>query len=156
VREHPIVVTESDARLLRGLLAVHGEGSVRDDEHLHQLAMELERAAVLDSADVPSDVITLQSRVEVLDLVTGQRSQYRLVLPSDAKVASNRISVLAPLGTALLGYREGDEVSWRMPGGLRRLLVERVRQPSAALNRGRPPARSEDDAATVGAHSIGC
>jgi len=152
VREYPIVVAESDARLLRGLLAVHGEGSVRDDEHLHQLAMELERAAVLDSADVPSDVITLQSRVEVLDLVTGQRDQYRLVLPSDAKVASNRISVLAPLGTALLGYREGDEVSWRMPGGVRRLLVERVRQPSAALNTGRPPARSEDDVATVGAY----
>ena len=150
MREYPIVVAESDARLLRGLLAVHGEASVRDYEHLHELEVELERASVLDSADVPSDVITLQSRVEVLDLVTGQRDQYRLVLPSDAKVASNRISVLAPLGTALLGYREGDEVSWRMPGGLRRLLVERVRQSSAVLNRGRPPARSEDEVATVG------
>jgi len=152
VREHPIVVAESDARRLRGLLAVHGEASVRDEEHLRQLEMELERATVLESADVPSDVITLQSRVEVLDLVTGQRNQYRLVLPSNARVASNRISVLAPLGTALLGYREGDEVSWRMPGGVRRLLVERVRQPSAALNRGRPPAQNEDDVATVGAH----
>jgi len=145
-------VAESDARRLRGLLAVHGEASVRDEEHLRQLEMELERATVLESADVPSDVITLQSRVEVLDLVTGQRNQYRLVLPSNARVASNRISVLAPLGTALLGYREGDEVSWRMPGGVRRLLVERVRQPSAALNRGRPPAQNEDDVATVGAH----
>jgi len=145
-------VDESDARRLRGLLAVHGEASVRDEEHLRQLEMELERATVLESADVPSDVITLQSRVEVLDLVTGQRNQYRLVLPSNARVASNRISVLAPLGTALLGYREGDEVSWRMPGGVRRLLVERVRQPSAALNRGRPPAQNEDDVATVGAH----
>ena len=152
MREHPIVVAESDARRLRGLLAVHGEASVRDEEHLRQLEMELERATVLESADVPSDVITLQSRVEVLDLVTGQRNQYRLVLPSNARVASNRISVLAPLGTALLGYREGDEVSWRMPGGVRRLLVERVRQPFAALNRARPPAQNEDDVATVGAH----
>ena len=152
MREYSIVMAESDARRLRGLLAAHGEASVRDDEHLHQLEVELERATVLDSADVPSDVITLQSRVEVLDLVTGQRNQYRLVLPSNAKVASNRISVLAPLGTALLGYREGDEVSWRMPGGVRRLLIERVRQPSSALNRWRPPARNEDDVATVGAH----
>jgi regulator of nucleoside diphosphate kinase len=151
VREHPIVVSEADARLLRGLLAVHGEASVRDDEHLHELEVELERASVLDGADVPSDVITLQSRGEVLDLVTGQRNQYRLVLPSDAKVASNRISVLAPLGTALLGYREGDEVSWRMPGGQRRLLIERVCQASATVKRDRVPTRSEDGVATVGA-----
>lgn len=149
MRQHPIVVTESDARLLGGLLAVRGEASGRDYEHLLELEMELERASVVESVDVPSDVITLQSRVDVLDLATGQRNQYRLVLPSDAKVASNRISVLAPLGTALLGYREGDEVIWRMPGGLRRLLIERVRQPSAALKR---PPRSEHDVATVGAH----
>lgn len=152
MREHPIVVTESDARLLRGLLAVHGEASVRDYEHLHELEVELERASVLDSACVPLDVITLRSWVEVLDLVTGQRSQYRLVLPSEAKLSSNRISVLAPLGTALLGYREGDEVSWHMPGGLRRLLVERVRQPTAAVESGQSRAQSEDGVATVGTH----
>jgi regulator of nucleoside diphosphate kinase len=64
----------------------------------------------------------------VHDLTSGARREMVLVLPGEADVAAQRISVLAPLGTALLGYREGDEVEWVMPGGLRRLRVERVTQ----------------------------
>ena len=62
----------------------------------------------------------------VEDLTTGMRRQITLVYPTDANPDLGRISVLAPLGTALLGFREGDEVEWRMPGGLRHQRVERV------------------------------
>lgn len=79
---------------------------------------------------MPADVITLHTRVQVLDLASGERTEYVLVLPADSDIARRRISVLAPLGTALLGYREGDELEWLMPGGLRRLRVERVAQDS--------------------------
>jgi regulator of nucleoside diphosphate kinase len=132
VREHPIVVTEFDARRLRGLLSTYRTASLRDQEHLQELKSELERALVLDAPDVPADVITMHTRVWVLDLSSGERKEYVLVFPADADVSTHRISVLAPLGTALLGYREGNEVEWEMPGGLRRLLIERVIQPPAA------------------------
>lgn len=132
VREHPIVVTESDARRLRGLLGAHREASLRDQEHLHELKSELERALVVDAAELPAGAITMHSRVQVLDLASGERKEYLLVFPSDADVAARRISVLAPLGTALLGHREGDELEWEMPGGLRRLRVERVIRPGLA------------------------
>lgn len=129
MRERPIVVTESDERRLRGLLSGQNEASFRDQAHLQELRTELDRALILKERDVPGDVITMYSRVCVRDLQDRRRSDFTLVLPLEADLKAKRISVLAPLGTALLGFKEGDEVEWRMPGGLRRMRVERVRRP---------------------------
>jgi regulator of nucleoside diphosphate kinase len=93
--------------------------------------VELERALVLEADELTPDVITMHARVDVLDLTSGARDEWTLVYPAEADLSAHRISVLAPLGTALLGYREGDELEWKMPGGLRRLRVEKVRQPKA-------------------------
>jgi regulator of nucleoside diphosphate kinase len=147
VRQQPITIAESDAQRLRGLLWAHGEARLRDQEHLQELKAELERALVLDAAQLPPDVITLDAQVQVLDLTSGERKEYVLVVPTEANVSANRISVLAPLGTALLGFREGDEVEWEMPGGLRRLRIERVIQP------GRLRAADENSAETKSAAS---
>lgn len=127
MRERPIIIAESDVRRLRNLLAV-SDASVRDQEHLQQLHAELERALVIGTDDVPMDVVTMNSRVCVYDLANDQRREYTLAYPSDADITANRISVLAPLGTALLGFREDDVVEWLMPGGLRRLRIEAVFQ----------------------------
>jgi regulator of nucleoside diphosphate kinase len=131
MRKRPIVVTESDERILRGLLSRQTEESIRDQAHLLELQSELERACILPADELPSDVITLNSQVRVLDLERRRRSDYTLVLPLESDVSARRISVLAPLGTALLGFREGDDVEWMMPGGMRRLRVQRVRQPAS-------------------------
>lgn len=120
-----IFITETDARRLRGLLAGRAK-SIHDQEHLQELKEELERAQVLDPDEVPAEVVTVNSRVQVRDLTNQQLQEFTLVFPAEADVARRRISVLAPLGTALLGYREGDEVEWDMPGGRRRLRIERV------------------------------
>jgi regulator of nucleoside diphosphate kinase len=95
---------------------------------LHELASELERALLLTREAIPADVVVMDSRIHVLDVASGERREYTLVYPVDANPAAGRISVLAPLGTAMLGYREGDEVEWLMPGGLRRLRIEKVRR----------------------------
>jgi regulator of nucleoside diphosphate kinase len=123
-----IVVAETDALRLRGLLATHRDAATRDATHLCDLALELERALQLPREAVPADVVVMDSRVEVLDLANGERGAYTLSYPADSDPASGRISVLAPLGTAMLGYREGDEVEWLMPGGVRRLRIEKVRR----------------------------
>jgi regulator of nucleoside diphosphate kinase len=132
MRSHPIVITKIDAARLRELLAVRAR-SERDQDHLDELAAELERARIAETEDVPADVITLYTRVEVFDLVSGERRELTLVLPRESDASAGRISVLAPLGTALLGYRAGDEVEWQMPGGLRRLRIERVRPPAETV-----------------------
>ena len=128
MRNLPIVISQIDAARLRDLLAVRARAE-RDQAHLHELAEELERARIAEPDDVPADVITIHTRVQVLDLVSGERRELTLVLPRESDASVGRISVLAPLGTALLGYRVGDEVEWQMPGGLRRLRIESVRLP---------------------------
>lgn len=131
MRKRPIVVTESDERKLRGLLSRQTKESLRDQTHLLELHSELERALILPADELPAGVITMHSQVRVLDLERRRRSDYTLVFPLESDVSARRISVLAPLGTALLGFREGDDVEWMMPGGMRRLRVERVRQPAS-------------------------
>lgn len=131
MRKRPIVLTESDERKLRGLLSRQTEDSMRDQAHLLELHSELERALILQAKELPPDVITMHSQIRVLDFERRRRSDYTLVFPVESDVSAKRISVLAPLGTALLGFREGDDVEWMMPGGMHRLRVERVRQPAS-------------------------
>ena len=141
MRDHPIFVTEIDAAKLRGLLAAFATAR-RDQGHLEELAFELERAFVVESRALPRDVVTMHTRVQVADLTTGERHDLVLVFPGQADVAARRVSVLAPIGTALLGYREGDEVEWPTPGGLRRLRIEKVDQPLVEPERRAPLALS--------------
>lgn len=129
MRDHPIFITELDAAKLRGLLAAFATDR-RDQGHLEELTLELERASLVEPQNLPRDVVTMHTRVQVADLTTGEHHELVLVFPGQADVAAQRVSVLAPIGTALLGYREGDEVEWLTPGGLRRLRIEKVRQPS--------------------------
>lgn len=126
-RRPAIVVTEADARRLRGLLAARRESTFRDQAHLADLASELERALLVAADAVPADVVVMDSVVRVRDLSNGEPREFTLVYPAEADLEAGRISVLAPLGTALLGFREGDEVEWVMPGGLRCLRIEQVR-----------------------------
>ena len=125
MRDQPIVISEPDARVLRGLLTARAD-KAHDQEHLEELSEELERAQVLQPEQVAADVVTMHKALRILDLGNGTRQELTLVGPAEANVSARRISVLAPLGTALLGYREGDEVEWVMPGGVRRLKIESV------------------------------
>jgi regulator of nucleoside diphosphate kinase len=137
-----IRVTENDMAALEALI-IHGRAALRRDMyHLDDLGQELERAEVVADGEVPPDVMTMNSTARVRDLSTGATAVYTVVFPADADVASNRISVLAPVGTALIGYRRGDEVEWRTPGGARRLLIEEVLfQPEATEARMRDSHR---------------
>lgn len=125
MRDNPIVISEPDARLLRGLLASRS-AAARDQDHLEELRSELERAQVLEPDQISDDVVTMNKRVRVVDLSNGKSMEVVLVSPSEADVGARRISVLAPLGTALLGNCKGDEVEWQMPGGIRTLRIEAV------------------------------
>lgn len=76
--------------------------------------------------EVSDDVVTMNSTVVLRDLETGERETYTLVFPHEANIAEGRLSVLAPIGTAILGEHVGDDVHWRVPGGWRRLTIEKI------------------------------
>lgn len=127
-----IHVTGQDMQRLRSILSAPGAASARDQAHLETLREELDRAVVVSVAETPPDIVTMRTQVRIRDLESGLQGDYTLVYPWEADVDSNQVSVLAPLGTALLGYREGDRIEWRMPGGVRRLRVEKIlHQPEA-------------------------
>jgi regulator of nucleoside diphosphate kinase len=111
---------------LRALLRRQTDAQLREQNRLRELLAGIERAVVVEPHAMPPDVIMMGSRVCLRDVVTGDRSEYRLVLPADASMAARRLSVLAPLGTALLGRRMGDEVVWRTAGAEQRLRVELI------------------------------
>ena len=93
----------------------------------------LERCRVVEPDRVPTGVVTMHSKVSVRDLKAGESEIYTLVFPDDADINDGKLSVLAPLGTALLGARAGQVVEFAAPGGTRWLKVENVLyQPEAA------------------------
>jgi regulator of nucleoside diphosphate kinase len=97
------------------------------------LERELRHAAIVKPTEVPASVVTMNSKVEVFFPDTDERRALTLAFPSLAEIDVGRVSVLAPLGTALIGCREGEEVSWQTRTGPRWLQVERViYQPEAA------------------------
>lgn len=106
---------------------------------------ELDRAHVVSGRRVPADVVTMNTRVRMTDLDTGKKLTYTLVFPHEANFSQGKISVLAPIGTAILGYRTGNVIEWNVPGGRRRLRIEEIlRQPEAAELAARAPAEQDN------------
>ena len=130
---NPIYVTSQDKQRLEDLLMEVEVSDPRKHGDLKALTEELRRAVIVDPKDVFSDVITMNSRAEIRDLESGETTAFTLVFPSEANIDEEKISVLAPIGAGMLGYRVGDEFTWNVPGGLRRMKVMKVDyQPEAA------------------------
>ena len=93
----------------------------------HALAEELDFAIVVPSDRIPKNVVTMNSRLIYADESTGQTREVKLVYPSEADPVAGRISVLAPVGCALLGLSAGQSIDWNLPSGqVHRLRVERI------------------------------
>ena len=133
MKKRNIIITAPDHERLSGLIQFSNL-SQREREEAHALKDELEHAEVVAPDAVPPDVITMNSRAQLLDLDTGECMEFTIVFPDEADFAEGKISVLAPIGTGMLGYRVGDSFERRVPYGLRRLKVMDVTfQPEAAL-----------------------
>ena len=128
-----IFITQHDRERLTFMLDEALAGQHRDAASLKELARELAIAETVDSKAVPADVVTMNSRVVVKDVASGETSEYTLVFPEQADVAQGRLSVVSPIGTAILGYAKGDAITWQTPGGPRQIrIVDIPYQPEAA------------------------
>lgn len=131
MKERQIYVTVSDMDRL-GRLVMAAITDAPDLEPLRALDRELDRAQAVRPQDVPPDVITMNSKLRMTDLATGQQRIVTLVYPDQAN-DEERVSILSQLGTALLGYRVGDEIRWETPTGSLHLRIEELLyQPEAA------------------------
>ena len=129
----PIHITQFDLERLRKLLQEAQYTEYRKSEYLDRLQMEIDRAIVVASQDIPGDVITMNSRVCLVDIDTEEEEIYTLVYPENADLKQGKVSVLAPIGTAMLGYEVGDIFEWEVPAGIRKLRVKEILyQPEAS------------------------
>jgi regulator of nucleoside diphosphate kinase len=133
VRERQIWITTFDMERLSSLIDGVRATGPQKKAYLGELEKELERARVVNPEKIPGDVITMNSVVRIRDLEAGEEMTYTLVFPADARIEENRISVLSAIGTALIGYRVGDTIEWKVPSGLKRWKVEGILyQPEAS------------------------
>jgi regulator of nucleoside diphosphate kinase len=124
-----IFITQADMKRLESLI----ESMKSSREDLQALCAELHQAHVVAPGDIPKDIVTMNSKAQVRDLETNEIMTYTLVFPGNANIDDGKISVLAPVGTAMLGHRAGEEFEWHVPAGPVRLRVEEVLyQPEAA------------------------
>lgn len=130
-----IFITSTDRERLEKLIQSQEEFTAGNKAHLRELEVELKRAIISEPQDIPSDVITMRSQVLLKDLSSGEEMIYTLVYPDEADLLEGKISVLAPIGMAILGYRENDQVEWAIPAGIACLKVEKILfQPEANGN----------------------
>jgi regulator of nucleoside diphosphate kinase len=131
--ERQIWITTFDLERLSSLVEGVRATGPQKKAYLGQLEKELERARVVNPEKIPGDVITMNSVVRIRDLESGEETTYTLVFPAEARIEENRISVLSAIGTALIGFRVGDIIEWKVPSGLKRLKVEGILyQPEAS------------------------
>jgi regulator of nucleoside diphosphate kinase len=133
--DRKIFITEFDKKRLDELIAVALEFGQKPRADLDSLSAELKRGHLVAPQEVPADVVTMNSKVLLRDTSTEEEFTYTLVFPKNANIDKGAISVLAPVGTAILGYREGDSVTWKVPSGERTLEIVKVLfQPEASGN----------------------
>ncbi len=122
-----LILTQADFQKLSTLVAN------LDLEHCELLAEEIDRALIVDDEKIPSDVVSMNSKVSYQDLDSGLENVVTLVYPDAANIDENKVSILAPIGSALIGLREGQVIQWPLPGGkLKRIKVISVLPREAA------------------------
>ncbi len=127
--DNKIFITEKDYLRLSNLL----NNLEVEPDSLENLEIEMERATILSDDEVPSGLVTMNSTVEYEDLSSGKSTTITIIYPGNETSTGKNISVLAPLGSALLGLTEGQEINWKFPSGkTKRLKIIKVMyQPEA-------------------------
>lgn len=128
-----IYITNMDLKRLKTLIEDAMEKEPGAKEYLRRLDDELNQAEICEQQHIPKDAITMNSKIRLRDLTSNEDLIYTLVYPGHSNLELGRISVLAPIGTAMIGCRVEDTIEWPVPGGLRRLQVEEIiYQPEAS------------------------
>ncbi len=133
MNERAIYITESDYERLEELIEGAKRSGQRNRGDLVSLEEELDKCSIVAQKEVPPDVVTINSRVRFRDLDTDQEIIATLVFPWSSNLSEGRISVTSPIGTALLGYAEGDVIKWNVRAGIKTIRIEEILyQPEAA------------------------
>ncbi|MBX3241151.1 MAG: GreA/GreB family elongation factor [Chitinophagaceae bacterium] len=127
MKPNPVVLCESDFKVLKDFVGI-STSQPRANEM--SLAYELGRAIVVKDDAIPNHTVRLNSTVTVENVETNSTAAYTIVMPENADISKRKVSVIAPMGAALIGFRKGEEVEWKLPAGLKRFkIIDVVNEP---------------------------
>lgn len=119
--ENQVVLSEEDFDLLTRYVK-----PTDNKENKMSLAYELGRATIVKKLDVPKDRVKINARIKIQDLDSSLITSLTLVAPENANIKEQKISVITPIGSALIGFKKGDQVEWKMPSGIKRYTILEV------------------------------
>ena len=113
-----VILSEADYNIIKELIGP----DLRHDSAM-TLAYEIDRAIVMKEDEIPEGTVALGSTVSVQDVDTDVTKTFTLVKPAQANIKTGKVSVLSPMGAAVIGFRKGETSVWQMPGGLKRFII---------------------------------
>ncbi|TXE13370.1 GreA/GreB family elongation factor [Algoriphagus aquimarinus] len=121
------ILTKSDYNTIKDLIVNTPSHLITKEISL--LAREIEKAKLVPESKIDSHVIRINSHFEVQDVASGQLLKFQLTMPKFGNIAEKRLSILSPLGVAMIGFQEGMEIECTLPGGLKKLKILSVHTP---------------------------
>ena len=121
---NPVMITQEDYNLLKPYFS---KLKTIGDEM--SLSSELSRAMILKKEAFPAHAIRLNSKISIQDEASGNITELTIVLPEFANIKEKKISVLTPIAAALIGFRKGETVSWKVPAGVKTFKITEVEAP---------------------------
>jgi regulator of nucleoside diphosphate kinase len=123
---NPVLITKLDhTRLKKSIQTALSERTITQKE-ADGLLHELDSAQLVESYEIPPDVVTMNSIVKLKFLKQNKEIEIQIVYPEDADSGNNKISIFSPIATALIGYKTGDEIEWFVPAGLTKMKIMKI------------------------------
>lgn len=122
-----ILLSKSDYKFL----SEHLEKAIMSDYNKQRLREEVKNASIFEDEQLPADVVSLYTETKIESIDNGQEFVFKLVLPKDADIKQQKVSIFAPISIALLGYQTGDLINWEMPDGIKTYKIISVRKLAA-------------------------
>ncbi|MGO4921238.1 GreA/GreB family elongation factor [Maribacter spongiicola] len=129
-----LVIEKKEYVVLKRLMNL--SGYYKDDtlrKSVRKLVGEMETAIIKDELEMYADVIRFNTTITITS-ENGWHKKFRLVMPTDSDIKNNKISILTPMGAAVMGYSEGDTIIWDFPTGEQKLVIEKVEQENEHMN----------------------
>ena len=118
------ILSEKDFQIIHDL--IKNQSAVQQTKEIRYLAEELKKAKIVKDNKISSEIVQLNSFVQIEDQTNKQVMDFQIVLPSQANLKEKKISILAPIGIALLGFKKDQLVEWQMPAGKKTLKILHV------------------------------
>jgi regulator of nucleoside diphosphate kinase len=126
IKQDQVILLKKDFEILNNYVKnLHGM-QVNEKENFTKLSEELQKAKLVNEDEFPNDIVRLDSTVVIRDIQTNRDMTITIVMPASADIKQKKVSVLAPIGTALIGFRKGQKVSWEVPAGKKDFMIMNV------------------------------